>query len=166
MPAVEFDFSRVIVVVVAPPAITGPLEGFAPGTPIRVERAGDTFRLVRGIRGVTRVRSVHRDGSITVQLEAGSLHNLALSSLAITDEQLGTGVGAVTVRDGSSYATLAFAPYAWLRRVPALELGEGPTPVTWLFDCDRLHIVHGALRQLGGDDQPPEGFGPENFGGG
>lgn len=165
MPAVEFDFSRVFVLVVAPPAITGPLEGFAPGSPIRVQRANDTFRIVRGIRRVTRVRSVHRDGSITLQLEAGSLHNLALSALAISDEKLGTGIGAVTVRDANSYATLAFTPFAWLRRIPSLELGEAPTPVTWLFDCQHLHLAHGALRQIDGDDDPP-GYDPADFAGG
>lgn len=78
------------------------INGYADGTFVKVERSEDTWSDQIGCDGEhTRIRSRNRSGMITFTLVAGSPVNQLLAAIALADEQFGSGVGPITVKDAN-----------------------------------------------------------------
>lgn len=114
-----------------------PISGYAQGSFIEVDRDANAFTKYTGSDGeVTRVRSRNRSGSIKLILQQGSQSNAYLSALAELDENLGTGMVPVLLRDQSgSPVTLASSPYAWIRKKAKSDFpGENTATREWIID--------------------------------
>lgn len=121
------------------------ITGFAADTFILAERAEDTFSTDVGAQGdVTRIRSRNKTGSVTVTLMAGSPTNDRLSAIIAEDELVGTGYGAMLMKDLNG-TTLCSSAFAWLRRPANVERGSGASNVEWVIDCERLEMLVGGF---------------------
>jgi hypothetical protein len=119
------------------------ISGFAEGTFVNAQREKEAFTKAVGADGaVTRVRSRDRSGMVTVTLQAASPVNDVLSSIAISDEIFGDGVGPLLVKDLLGN-TLVDAESAWIRKVPDIEFGDEASSREWAFDCAELTIKVG-----------------------
>lgn len=120
------------------------LSGFAKGSMISVERNDDTYKIKEGGTGdVTRVRNRSKSGRITFTLMAESPANDLLSAVFVADEQFGTGVYPVTVRNLLG-TTKVFAANAWIVKAPKVGYGgEETDDVEWILECDELQIFAG-----------------------
>jgi hypothetical protein len=122
------------------------IQGFAPGTFIKVSRMTPTFSSKAGADGqVVRTKSRDKRGKIEITLLQTSLSNDYLSSLAVTDEQAdgaSTAVGPSMVKDlnGTTFATGA---NTWVVQPADLELAAEAGDRTWTLECDNLQIVVG-----------------------
>lgn len=117
--------------------------GTAPGTFVSVERAVDTFTKQVGSDGsVARARSADKSGSVTLTLMATSPSNDQLSQVAKEDEEFGTGVGPIMVKDLLGN-TLCASQFAWIRKPPTVEFGGEVGDREWAIDCDRLEMLAG-----------------------
>lgn len=123
-----------------------PLEGFASGTFVNVEREVDAFAKETGARGdVTRVRSRNRSGMVTVTLQAESPSNDLLSAVASLDEQTGLGFGPITVKDMNG-TSLHSGSKAWIQKMPNSESADTASTREWVFAvADLTMFVGGAL---------------------
>lgn len=119
------------------------IAGLAGGTFVSAERAGDGFTKSVGADGsVARARMADRSGSVTVTLMHTSPSNDVLSLMANEDENFGTAVGPLMVKDLSGMTLLA-AQNAWIRKMPNVEYGLEIGEREWVFDCDRLQMAVG-----------------------
>lgn len=119
--------------------------GFAEGSQIKIENAGDSFKLKKGIRGdVARSKTLDKTGTITFRLMASSPFNAVLSAQHNNDvaKPNGAGVVAATVQDKNG-ASLDTASKAWLRKMPAQDYAEEDTAVEWVLDCADLKRLIG-----------------------
>jgi len=119
--------------------------GFAEGSQIKVESAGDSFKMKKGIRGdVTRSKTRDRTGSVTFRLMAASPINAVLSAAHNLDIALpnGAGVTSIQVLDKNG-ASLDFASSAWIRKIPAQDYQEEDTAIEWVIDCADLKRLIG-----------------------
>lgn len=119
--------------------------GFADGSQIKIEAAGDSFKLKKGIRGdVARSKTNDRTGTITFRLMASSPFNAVLSAQHNNDvaKPNGAGVVAAMVQDKNG-ASLDVASKAWLRKIPPQDYAEEDTPVEWVLDCADLKRMIG-----------------------
>lgn len=117
--------------------------GFAPDTFIKAARAEEAFKLTIGADGNgARTRNANRSGAIEITLLASSPSNDILQAQAITDEDLGTGVGPAMIKDNSGTA-LASAQNSWIQKIPDLERAKELGNVTWVIETDLLRIQQG-----------------------
>lgn len=119
-----------------------PVYGFSTGTMINAERNTDTFSLIQGARGDgTRVRSRDRSGKITFNIMAACSCNDLLSARMALDELLGTGYGALLIKDVAG-STIVQAANAWLVRPANLGIDTDPTPREWTIEAHvmKMHI--------------------------
>ena len=118
-------------------------QGPASGTFLSAERADDAFKLDVGAAGdVTRVRNRNRTGSVTYTCQAASPLNDQLSARAALDEAFGTGVGPLQVKDLNGN-TVLHAEYAWIRKMPTVEIADEASNREWIFDCADLAMTVG-----------------------
>lgn len=122
------------------------LVGFNDGTFVSAERAENAFSMAVGATGdVTRVRNRNRSGSVSVTLQAASPSNDVLTTMALLDEEFGTGAGVLSVKDLNG-TTLLFAESAWIRKIPNVDFAADASAREWAFDCADLRMeVGGAL---------------------
>lgn len=121
------------------------LSGFADGTFVTVERAAETFTKVVGAYGeVARVRSADRSGSMTITLMQTSNANSYLNGLANQDEQSGTGIVAIQVKDTTTNTTIN-ATEAWIKTKPKAEFGKDMGNREWVFELADVTINHGGV---------------------
>lgn len=117
--------------------------GFMDGTFLEAERTEDAFEMSAGAGGdVARVRKNDRSGSVTLTLQQTSPSNDILSALALQDEQFGTGVGELLLKDING-TTVAEANNAWIRKVPNAEFSDSISGREWVFDCAELALFSG-----------------------
>ena len=120
-----------------------PITGFAPGTFVSAVRNNDSWNISVGSGGdATRAKSGDKSGRVTITLLGSSASNAALSALAVTDEQSGTSVGPLLVKDLSG-ADVVKAGTAWIVKPPDLEKSNEETNREWIFETDVLEIVAG-----------------------
>lgn len=121
-----------------------PFEGFADGTVVTVARNNQIATLVVGGDGEgARAMSNDKGGTVTVVLMQTSKTNLALSAVAIADEESGgQGVHTLLVKDGSGLS-IAQSQTAWLQKIADAEYGRELTNRTWVIETDDLDSVIG-----------------------
>lgn len=120
-----------------------PITGFAPGSFINAVRNNDSWNISVGSGGdATRAKSGDRSGRVTLTLLGSSASNAALSAIAALDERLGSGVGALLVKDLSG-ADVIVAGTAWIVKPPDLEKSNEETNREWIFETDVLEITAG-----------------------
>jgi hypothetical protein len=94
-----------------------PIVGFADGTFLNVVRNNDMWSEVVGASGETaRAKSNDKSGLATLTLMQTSPSNDVLSSLALQDENLNTGVRPLLVKDGLGTTTL-FSATGYIKKV-------------------------------------------------
>lgn len=117
-----------------------PITGYADGTFVAIERAGDTFTKVTGADGmVTRSKSNDKSGQVTLTLKQSSPSNDYLSGLAALDEMSNAGVVPVSIADASG-TTLLFMPSAWIRKPANVEFGKELSTREWVLDFDKCEF--------------------------
>jgi hypothetical protein len=127
-----------------------PIQGFAEGTYISVERISETYTSVAGSGGeVARVRGRDRRGSIKLTLMAVSPVNDALSSIAAQDELFGTGVRRFFIAD-SNGTTVCMAANAWIKKLPTVDFSKEMPNREWELECESLELV-GPGGNIGGN---------------
>lgn len=120
-----------------------PVDGFADGTFVTVERMTETFMSVAGAGGeVARSRSRDKRGSIKFTLLQSSKMNDRLSAIALADEVNGSGVGVFSMVDGNG-TTIAIAPRAWIKKIAPVEFAKEVGPRDWEVECADLDIFVG-----------------------
>lgn len=133
-----FDAKKVVVTV-AGIAITG----FPEGSKVTAERDADAWQKTIGTDGdVARAKSNNRGGAITISLLQTSLSNDYLTGLAALDELSNAGVVPVLVKDLAG-TTLAFAPEAWIKKLPGIDAQTTVGARQWIFDTGNLNLVVG-----------------------
>jgi len=106
--------------------------GFADGTFVVVEREEDSFTKVTGADGeVSRTKNANRSGTVTITLKQTSDSNRILLGLLATDEDDGSGVAELSVKDNLTYK--AFSSEAWIQKPPNMELGKEQSDREWVF---------------------------------
>lgn len=122
-----------------------PLTGFAPGTFVSATRNNDTWAISVGSGGAaTRAKTGDKSGRVTVSLLGSSESNEVLSAFTAIDEQVGTGVGALVVKDLSGGDTITAAT-AWVVKPPDQEKSNEETNREWVFETDILEIVNAGI---------------------
>lgn len=122
--------------------------GYAPGTFIKAMRAEDAYMLTIGADGSgARTKNANRSGSFEITLLASSPSNALLASIAIDDEDDGSGVGPTQVADLSGTA-LARAQFSWIKKHADLERAKELGEVTWTIDTNYLEIQQGGTNNL------------------
>ena len=122
-----------------------PLNGFAPDIFITAERNNDTWAITVGSGGdSTRAKTGDKSGRVTLTLLGSSTSNAALSAMAKLDEQLGTQIGPLAIKDLSG-DDAAFAGRAWIVKPPNLEKANNESNREWLFETGDLEIVAGGI---------------------
>ena len=120
-----------------------PIQGFADGTFINVERSADLFSKVVGADGFTsRSKSNDRSGTVTITLKQTSPSNDVLAGIQLLDEVSNQGVVPVMVKDINGN-TLVFSESGWIRKAPTIEEGRDLTDREWAFDCADLDMFAG-----------------------
>lgn len=125
-----------------------PVQGFAPGTFVRVERDEDTFTEQVGAGGdVVRVRNRNRMGKVTITLLQSSPTNDQLSLMHRADELtapgvVSTGVGQVMVKELNG-ATVAGGANAWVRKPPQIEFGAEASNREWVIQVADMDMFVG-----------------------
>ncbi len=112
---------------------------------IKASRDEDSFTKHKGVAGEGgRSKNNNRGGTVEFTVLAQSQTNDILSAILAGDELLGTGVGALFLKELNGTTVLA-ASNAWLKRVPDTERGKEAGEVTWMWDCDDLEMFNGGL---------------------
>lgn len=122
-----------------------PLQGYEDGTSIEVEFSEDAFSKKTGNDGQTvRVQNPDESGSITVTLQATSPSNDVLSAIAIADRRglSGVGIKPIMLKDLNGNTVCASA-YAWVRKMPNVQVTRDAPPREWVFDCAELNMFVG-----------------------
>lgn len=120
-----------------------PITGFAPGTFVSAARNNDSWAISVGSGGdATRAKSGDKSGRVTITLLDSSASNAVLSGFEQTDQRLGTGVGALLVKDLSG-ADVVTAGTAWIVKPPDLEKSNESSTREWVFETDNLEIFAG-----------------------
>ena len=86
---------------------------------------------------MTRVRSRNTSGEVTLTLVAATATNQALALLQLEDEQFGTGVGVLSIRDTNGL-DLHKSNQAWITMPPEAEYAKEATNREWTFRCKNL----------------------------
>lgn len=117
-----------------------PITGFASGTFITAEREADAYTKSIGADGeATRTRNRNISGMVTLTLTQTALSNQDLSLLAVVDEETGTGVAPLMVKDNAGNS-IYLAAEAWIRKVPNGEFGDEAGNREWVFDCATIDM--------------------------
>lgn len=117
-----------------------PINGFADGTFISVERSEDSFTKVSGADGiVSRARSRDKSGEITITLAQTSPSNDVLTALNSVDETTGAGVVPVLCKDLSGRSVL-FSAFAWIRKPAGAAFAKEILDREWIMDCADLDM--------------------------
>ena len=120
-----------------------PLNGFADGTFLTVEREEDAFNKTVGSDGiVSRAKSNNRSGMATLTLSQTSPSNDVLSSIALADELDNAGVGSFVVKDQLG-TTKVFAGTAWVRKIASPSFGKEIENREWVIDLAQVDIFTG-----------------------
>lgn len=120
-----------------------PMQGFADGTFLNVERENDAFQKVVGADGVvSRAKSNDRSGLATLTLVQTSPSNDLLSALAVADELQNAGVVPITVKDLEGRTTY-FAGTGWIRKMADSEFSNEITNREWAIDLAEVDVFIG-----------------------
>lgn len=120
-----------------------PITGFASGAFVTAARNNDSWSITVGSGSdATRAKSGDKSGRVTITLLDSSASNAVLSAFAAQDEQTGTVVGALLVKDLSG-ADVVTAGTAWIVKPPDLEKSNESSNREWVFETDVLEIVAG-----------------------
>jgi hypothetical protein len=120
-----------------------PITGFAEGTYIKVERANDDFTSYVGSTGEgARSRTRNRSGTFEITLMETSPDNDLLAGYAAADRASGVGMVPVTLRDLHG-TTEAFAAEAWVKKLPAIEMGNTVGTRVWIIETCKLEMNPG-----------------------
>ena len=126
-----------------------PIQGYADGTGIVIERTEDMFTMVSGADGkVSRSKSNNFTGRLTITLKQTSSSNDFLSAIANLDEASNAGVIPMLLQDFGG-TTLATASAAWVVKKPNIELGKEITNREWIFDLADLTELIGSNAESG-----------------
>lgn len=122
-----------------------PIDGFADGTVVTVERDEDSFTKMVGTDGeVTRSKTNNKSGSVTLTLTQSSKSNRDLTGIFVLDEKTGNGVGPFLMKYKNGLS-LYSAENCWIRKPPSAEWGREATNREWIIDVDALNIFEGGL---------------------
>lgn len=121
-----------------------PMQGFADGTFLLIDRDEDAFTKVTGADGTsTRVKSNNRSGTLTLTLKQSSPSNDVLSGFAALDELSNSGVVPVLVKDNSG-TSIYFSATGWVQKFPASEFGKEINNREWILDLVDVDIFVGS----------------------
>lgn len=119
------------------------IRGYMDGTAVAAERTEDTFETVVGGQGDgARVRKRNRSGTVTFTLQQTSPTNARLAAIAEQDEEFGTGVGPLFVKDLNGTDVIV-AANAWIQKVPNMEYGDTLSGREWVIACHELRMFAG-----------------------
>lgn len=129
MPVRTFDPGKFII------TIAGlPINGFADGTYINIERETDTFSKEIGADGVvSRVAMNDKSALLTITLSQTSPSNDALSILHNADELTGQGVVPIAVKDITGRSTY-ISGSGWIKKPAGFEGSKELTTREWVID--------------------------------
>jgi len=140
MPVKSYDPKEVVV------TIGGvPMQGFADGTFVTINRISDAFTSVAGADGeIARAKSNDKRGELTLTLMQTSLSNDVLSGIAVIDENTNGGVVPVIVKDLSGTTTY-FSGTGWIRKVPDSEFGKEISNREWVLELADMDVFVGGV---------------------
>ncbi len=116
------------------------MTGFADGTFVTVEREEDSFTKHVGADGeVSRTLNANQSGTVTLTLKQTSDSNRILGELLATDEDDGSGVAELVVKD--NLTNKAFSGEAWIQKPPNLERGKEQADQEWVFACAKIKFT-------------------------
>lgn len=119
------------------------IQGYAEKSFVKVARSEDTWSDQVGADGeMTRVRSRNKSGTITITLVAGAPSNKDLAAIAVADEQFGTGVKTIAVRDLNGL-DLHKAEKAWIKKPPEADYSNEAGDREWVIRCKDLDTFSG-----------------------
>lgn len=107
--------------------------GFFDGTFITVERDEDAFALKTGADGENaRAKNNNKAGKLVLTLMQSSPTNDILSDYQIQDEESGTGIGPLLLRDGLGTSVVS-CPDAFISKMAPIKRGTEILGVEWTF---------------------------------
>lgn len=117
------------------------ITGFAPGTFITVAREAQTYTKTAGADGeVARTKSRNRSGSVTFVLMGTSPSNADLAAILIADENAGTGVTDLMIKDNSGN-DLHIAAESWGQKPPNAPYGDELSNREYVWDCADITMI-------------------------
>lgn len=119
------------------------INGIAEDTFVEIERDEDGFTTYTGALGdVCRTRSLNHTGKITITLMQTAPINNDLSRLAQIDEDEGTEVYPIQIKDTSGNLLVSGAE-AWIMKRPKIERSAKAGTIQWVFAVADLEIFEG-----------------------
>lgn len=121
-----------------------PIEGFAPGTFLRVERENPSYTDHKGCDGeVTRLKTRDARGFVTFSLLMTSKFNSVFAGYNLANEY--TGFGAFPLLIKWKYTDLYFSPEAWIEAPPKVIFSQGIEGREWRIRCKNLIMFPGGI---------------------
>jgi Bacteriophage KPP10, Structural protein ORF10 len=122
------------------------IDGYGPGTFIKVSRNEDSWSLQIGNSGSgARSRNPNKSGRFEFTLLESSPANGLLSAVALADELRGEGVGEVQVKDRGTLLAKCSGQNAWIVKPPDFERAKEVGEVTWVIESDNIDVFHDGL---------------------
>jgi len=122
-----------------------PLTGFAPDTFVTASRNNDTWSINIGAQGDgTRTKMGDKSGRVEMTFLAESETNATLTAYHLLDEQTGTGLGALLVKDLSGGDSV-LAETAWIVKPADQEKANSGSNRTWIFETENLEITNAGI---------------------
>ena len=139
---------------------TTTITGYAEGTFISIERAGDIFSTVKGADGgVDRVNNNNNIFTVEITLKQTSPTNEELTTLSIADALANAGVFQLAIKDLRTSRTAEItgidgidkavfvAAQAWIQKDPDTEYSDAMSNRTWTFSCVGVKLDSGNTGQ-------------------
>ena len=126
-----------------------PINGFADGTFISIERDEDTFTKTVGADGcVTRSKTNNKAATVTITLLQTSPSNDYLSGLHKLDEEANLGVVDILVKDLNG-TTFFYSAVSWVQKPASIENAKEIGEREWTIATgDSEYYVGGNLRPV------------------
>lgn len=136
---INYDFRQVAVLVGGVP-----IEGFADGDSISVERTSDGYTMSVGLDGEgVRSKQNNDSATITLTLMAGAPANAILQGLYEVDELSGVGTFPLAITDLRG-SFLCATDAAWVKKVPTRTFGRNNGTIEWVLETTQLLMGHAA----------------------
>jgi hypothetical protein len=122
-----------------------PIQGYGPDTFIEAERDADGYTDVAGTSGeVARAKSNDHRGSIKLTLLMTSPYVDKLSTLALADEQTGSGVAPVELKELNG-TTLVSGTDGWIKKFPAVKRAKEVETVEFEIRVGEMKVFVGGM---------------------
>ena len=124
------------------------ISGFADGEFLNIDQDNESFTMISGADGkASRAKSSDFTGTVTITLAQTSESNKYLTGVHNQDKASNSGALPLQIHDLSGNS-IAFAPQAYIEKMPTVSYGKEVGERAWTLKCADLDIFEGGTEPL------------------